>query len=254
MMVGQGDAPRRWLDVGAGHGHFCLAAREVWPQTELHGLDLSEGVEIGARRGWIDVGIRGLFPDKARELRARYDVVSMSHYLEHTRDPEAEVRAATVALGPGGHLLVEIPDPESRLRHVLRSFWIPWFQPQHQHFLRAAALDAMLRRNGFEPVLWHRGQAHQRVDFVLGALLLLARIAGPRPDLPWRARRGVAGRAWYAFAWTLGFPAIAAAYAFDRMAGPLCSREGWSNTLRVLARKVAEPGAGRAPAAKGELP
>ena len=25
--------PRDWLDVGTGHGHFCLQARESWPNT-----------------------------------------------------------------------------------------------------------------------------------------------------------------------------------------------------------------------------
>src|SRR5437763_9307414 len=25
--------PRAWLDVGAGHGHFCRLAREIWPDT-----------------------------------------------------------------------------------------------------------------------------------------------------------------------------------------------------------------------------
>ena len=82
-------APSRtaWLDVGTGHGHFCLAARQRWPEVRFDGLDLSESVNEADRRGWVDTAYRGLFPELAGGLPAAYDVVSMHHYLEHTRDP-----------------------------------------------------------------------------------------------------------------------------------------------------------------------
>ena len=41
-MLRPAGTPRRWLDVGTGHGHFCLMAREVWPDTTFDGLDMSE--------------------------------------------------------------------------------------------------------------------------------------------------------------------------------------------------------------------
>ena len=46
----------------------------------------------------------------------RYDVVSMSHYLEHTLDPRAEIAAAARAPAEGGLLFIEVPDPECRAR------------------------------------------------------------------------------------------------------------------------------------------
>ncbi|MGH4009264.1 MAG: methyltransferase domain-containing protein, partial [Pseudonocardiaceae bacterium] len=76
--------PRAWLDVGAGHGHFCRLAREVWPDAEFDGLDQSVSVEEAQHRGWIDHGYRGEFVALAGELAGQYDVVSMHHYLEHT--------------------------------------------------------------------------------------------------------------------------------------------------------------------------
>ncbi|MEL7209221.1 MAG: methyltransferase domain-containing protein, partial [Actinomycetota bacterium] len=105
--------PENWLDVGAGHGHFCLVARDTWPDTAFDGLDLSDSIEEAERRGWVDQGHRGQFVDAAASLSDRYDVVSMHHYLEHTREPLEELDAASTALRPGGHLLIELPDPES---------------------------------------------------------------------------------------------------------------------------------------------
>ena len=79
--------PNRWLDVGTGHGHFCLIAKGRWPGASFHGLDMTDSVEIAERRGWIETGHRGLFPEVAPGLADQYDVVSMHHYLEHTREP-----------------------------------------------------------------------------------------------------------------------------------------------------------------------
>src|SRR5262249_22966704 len=104
--------PSYWLDVGAGHGHFCCVARQVWPHTTFDGLDFSESIEEAVRRRWVTRGYRGLFPSLAPALEDAYDVVSMGQYLEHTRDPEAELVAARQVLTSDGYLLIEVPDPE----------------------------------------------------------------------------------------------------------------------------------------------
>jgi len=241
VVAAAGATPRRWLDVGAGHGHFCCLARELLPGTRFDGLDLSESVDEGVRRRWLDRAIRGLFPEVApglAEAGERYDVVSMSHYLEHTRDPRAEIDAAARVLRKGGLLLVEVPDPESRLGRLLGRGWLPWFQPQHQHLLSARNLERLLLERGFEPLDWRRGQAHQPNDFTFLALLSV-HCAVPFVDFPWRPPAGRAMRAWRAIAWSAAPPLIGAAWLLDHALAPLLRREGWANTYRVLARRVA---------------
>jgi SAM-dependent methyltransferase len=227
--------PARWLDVGAGHGHFCNVARDVWPTTRFDGLDLSASIDEAARRRWIDTAYKGLFPDLAESLTARYDVVSMGHYLEHTTDPVAEIDAAHRTLVPGGHLLIEVPDPQSLLGRLLGRFWIPWFQPQHLHLLSRANLERVLVARGFQPVAWARRGAHQRVDFVFAVLLGLGRLA-PQADLPWRQPSRIA-TAWRATIFALGAPLLALGRGLDVLLAPLVSRT-MSNTYRVLARKL----------------
>jgi SAM-dependent methyltransferase len=228
--------PRRWLDVGGGHGHFCSAARDIWPDTRFDGLDFGSSIEEGARRGWVDRAHSGLFPDLAPGLRGDYDVVSMSHYLEHTRDPRAEIAAAHTALSPGGHLLIEVPDPESRLGRILGRYWIPWFQPQHQHFLGVAHLERLLREQSFTPVVWHRREAHQKVDFFVAALLFLGRVA-PTARRPWRPSPAGWQRVLRAVVWSLGSPLLLLGQALDASLAPILRRPGSSNTYRVLARR-----------------
>jgi len=229
--------PSRWLDVGGGHGHFCMVAREEWPEAVFDAVDLSTNIEDAERRRWVAHGYRALFPDLAADLAGKYDVVSMSHYLEHTRDPRAEIQAAAKVVRTGGALLVELPDPESRLGAVIGGFWVPWFQPQHQHFLHIASLEKLLRENGFEPVVVHRGEAHRGVDFVL-AFAMLMNVVAPPQGRPWlKPAFAFAGLRNFVL-WVLAIPALVVARLVDLALTPLCRRPGWANAYRVVARRL----------------
>jgi SAM-dependent methyltransferase len=227
--------PARWLDVGGGHGHFSAFARDVWPACRFDGLDLSESIEEAEQRGWVDRAYRGLFPEVAPTLAGAYDVVSMSHYLEHTREPKEEIRAAHQALRPGGVLLIEVPDPASRMRFLLGRWWVPWFQPQHQHFLSLENLERLLESEGFSPFARHRGEAHLPLELLGAASMLLAHLA-PEP-FPWHPPSRWR-RARYAPVWILGAPLLLLGRLVDLALAPLLRRPGWSNAYRVLARKI----------------
>jgi hypothetical protein len=118
---------------------------------------------------------------------------------------------------------------------VLGKFWLPWFQPQHQHFLSVKNLGRLLEENGFEPLVWHRGSAHQPVDFWAGAYLLLSFIA-PKADVPWR-KRGALGQTLRTVVLTLGTPLMLAGRALDVTLARFVERSKVSNTYRVLAKK-----------------
>jgi ubiquinone/menaquinone biosynthesis C-methylase UbiE len=228
--------PKRWLDVGGGHGHFATSARAHWPETRFDGLDLSESIEEAARRGWVDTGHRGLFPDLAPGLAGNYDVVSMSHYLEHTRDPRAEVDAAKIALRDGGLLMIEIPDPECPLGKLFGRYWLPWFQPQHQHFVSYGNLKKILEERGFSLVKVHRSEAHIRVDFSAAVFLFLDHVA-PAPAAPWLPPRGGLSRALRMTVFLVGTPLILAGILLDNTVARLFVSATIGNAFRVLARK-----------------
>lgn len=225
--------PKRWLDVGTGHGHFCMAARSVWPDVQFDGLDLSESIEEAERRGWVDTAYRGQFPELADHLTG-YDVVSMSHYLEHTRDPEAEITAAARVLPEDGHLFIEVPDPDSRLKHLLGRFWIPYLQPQHQHLLSVKNLDAHLRRHGFKPVLWR--EAHRPVDWLMCSIMWLNHLAGIT-NQPWRPRPTVLSSVRRDLVWLFLGWLVPVAWGLDMLTNRAMRRVGWSNAYRVLAQR-----------------
>jgi len=228
--------PRRWLDVGCGHGHMFSHVRTEMSSTRLEGLDLGDGVEIAAARGWLDEAHRGLFPECANDLKGRYDLVSMCHYLEHTVDLRTELTAAHLVLEPGGHLLIEVPDPESLFARILGRWWMPWFQPQHLNFASTVHMAQLLRDAGFEPVEWHTGRAHQPNDCTL-SFYNIVRTWAPKLDVPWRPPATRLQRIQHTLVWIPGLLFVGLGGLIDRLLNPIGKRLHHTSQYRVVARK-----------------
>ena len=169
-------------------------------------------------------------------MAGEYDVVSMHHYLEHTRDPGAELDAAAVALVPGGLLSIEMPDPDSWLARPMGRWWGPYLQPQHLNMVTMANLEAMLAERGFTVIDRHRHEAHQACDFGFAAFMIANRL-GPPVDVPWRPRPTRWSRARRSVGFSVGMPVIGLGLVLDHLMAPFVPVLGASNAYRVLARR-----------------
>ncbi|MEU9188701.1 class I SAM-dependent methyltransferase [Streptomyces sp. NPDC048484] len=229
--------PESWLDVGTGHGHFPAAAKELFTYTSFDGLDPTPRVEKARAAGRVEEAHRGRLPDLAERLRARYDVVSMFHHLEHSPDPREELRAALAVLRPGGHLLVEVPDPDCAFGALLGKWWVSYCQPQHLHLMPLRNLLDELDALGCSVVSTDRREPHVPYDLT-GALALAIGNRLPGGDEPWRpgppsdfqrTLRTVLTRA--------ATPLLASAFVLDHALAPLLRRTRFSNAYRIIARK-----------------
>ena len=242
--------PRRMR--GAGHdarsggwtsapatAHFSLPPREVLAR---HGLRRAGHGRRRSRRprgaGWIAPGTVACSPTWPASLGA-YDVVSMHHYLEHTRDPRIELDALAAVVKPGGYAEIEMPDVFSAYGRLFRSWWVPWFPPQHQHFLPAANLLCALTERGFRTVSIERGDAHAPVDLTFALIFLTTRLA-PDPRLPWAPERtGTWAKRRHELAWSRLFPPTAKVVSKgDVLLKQLLRRLDQTNTYRIVARKA----------------
>ncbi len=229
--------PSDWIDIGAGHGHFCESARAFFPRTRFDGLDSSEGIDDAREAGRLRCAFRAPLQAMASALKGSYDVVSMYHYLEHTADPLDELLAARELLRPGGHLVIEVPDPASRLSRWLGRYWLPWLQPQHLHFIPHENLERRLEVLGFTIVATDSSTAHDPCDLVAAAWLALDDRL-PRRDAPWHASTpGRWSRALRTGVILAAMPGLALLNLADRfLVMPLASRQRLGNAYRVIAR------------------
>ena len=165
-----------------------------------------------------------------------YDAVTMHHYLEHTKDPRAELEAVGKVLDPGGHLMIEMPDASHPLTETLGRFWWQWAQPQHQHFIPIPNLVTALEEAGYEVLSVERGPVTLGGD-LFNALALFLQEKVRSPHLPWLPEPGLAHRLKRIAFFVAALPALAATKVVDAARDANLENDTPSNTFRVVARR-----------------
>jgi 2-polyprenyl-3-methyl-5-hydroxy-6-metoxy-1,4-benzoquinol methylase len=149
-------APRaKALDLGCGLGQVSalLAARA--PEWALHAADAyAQCLDTTAAR--VPLAGRHLLSEHEFELSALprdFDVVVLSHVLEHMLDPVGALRAVLGLLRPGGHLVLAVPNPVRpsvfwaalrRRDYVNRGHVVAWDRAHWKNFLeRILLLDVV---------------------------------------------------------------------------------------------------------------
>jgi SAM-dependent methyltransferase len=91
-------SPARVFELGAGYGYNLLAVKELYPAVMLFTDELDETVTLpeAINRAALSEGV--------------YDVVILSHVLEHFTDPKRLIRSALNALALGGIVVIEVPN------------------------------------------------------------------------------------------------------------------------------------------------
>jgi 2-polyprenyl-3-methyl-5-hydroxy-6-metoxy-1,4-benzoquinol methylase len=137
------------LDVGCGGGLFLGMLR----QRGFHvvGLDISSEA---ARMAWKQQSVPAVAGDLAASPIAPgcCAAVTMFHVLEHVPEPQHYLEDAHKLLRPNGRLIVQVPNAACWQFVLLGRAWNGVDAPRHLHLFRAADLEKMLERAGFEIV------------------------------------------------------------------------------------------------------
>jgi 2-polyprenyl-3-methyl-5-hydroxy-6-metoxy-1,4-benzoquinol methylase len=139
---------REVCDIGCGDGSLLL-------DMQQSGLRVT-GVEIdpAARRTAQSKGL-GVFEGTAEDLPdavrdRRFDLVVMSHVLEHCLEPQLSVTNAAGLLNDGGQLVIEVPNHQSFGAAMAGTAW-PWLDvPRHLNFFTARSLEQVCSQAGLE--------------------------------------------------------------------------------------------------------
>jgi 2-polyprenyl-3-methyl-5-hydroxy-6-metoxy-1,4-benzoquinol methylase len=138
----------RLLDIGFGDGAFLDIAKAIgW---EVTGIDPDSKVVDNALQRGLNVYQGGL------EVLAResgvFDVITMSHVIEHVHQPIEVLKECHRLLKRGGQLWVETPNIKSLGRLRFQHHWRGLETPRHLVLFNRLSLRQALERAGFTNV------------------------------------------------------------------------------------------------------
>ena len=123
--------PIRILDFGCGHGQFLGACRRRLPAAELVGFEMSPE-QCASVQAALEIPV---FCDQ-NKLHQRYsdgfDLITLWHVLEHTREPGRLIARLFESLRPGGRMILAVPNRSSLGMRVRREKWA-WCQAPYIH-------------------------------------------------------------------------------------------------------------------------
>src|ERR1700686_1500246 len=108
-------SPGSLVDIGCGGGTLLAAGILAGWRVEGVELDAETAEETRKRTGATIVVSSG---EEWLQGSGRFDLIVMSHWLEHIRDPRGAVLRARERLNPGGFLLLRLPNARSRVARL----------------------------------------------------------------------------------------------------------------------------------------
>lgn len=170
------------FEVGAGYGYNLLELAQRFPGIQMWTDEVSQAALTG-----MDNRIaHGNLADRT------YDIIIMSHVLEHFADPKALMAEVAAALNPGGVAIIEVPNDVDGIERLNGP------DEPHLTFFEQPTLRKLLEQSGLEVVTVEpAGPTFQRTGLkralrkgLRKALYLLPVVSGA---LTRRAAQSVAG-------------------------------------------------------------
>jgi trans-aconitate methyltransferase len=140
-----------FLELGCATGALASVTRERLTPKRFDGVEMSPAREI-AKSHMDNIYEEPLSVLVERgELHGSYDLILMSHVLEHLDDPAAEIRAMAKALATNGRIFIEVPNQSGHPRLPIDD------NRFHIHFFSPASLSRLLALEGFNVIAMRTG-------------------------------------------------------------------------------------------------
>lgn len=151
------DTSDRVLEIGAGGGWNLVAFRDAG--AKVIGYDYSPDlVALGRAHG---IPMEQGSTSEIVSARGSYNIIVLSHVLEHFLDPVAELRRIREVVEPGGRLYVGVPATDYPFQGLL--------QNAHTYYFTDATLRHYLGRAG-----WRAGKIVHEDPFSMHAVASLS--------------------------------------------------------------------------------
>lgn len=162
----------RLLDVGCGGGAFLRRMRKAGWAVAGTEPDAKAAVRLAAQEGFP---VYSSLEDLILEREQHFDVIVLSHVIEHLPDPIHTLTQLRSLLSADGRLLLTTPNALSLGSRIFGAFWRGLEPPRHFNVFSPNSLRQALERAGF-----HTARMNTDVRLARGIWYLsyLARIGG----------------------------------------------------------------------------
>jgi len=143
------DSRGKLLDVGCGDGEFLsLAENAGW---QCFGIEPdAAAASVATARGASVIGSH--LEDLDDQFDGHFDVITLSHVIEHVHDPIDFCRRCWRMLKHGGFLWIETPNIDSVGYEIYSRSWRGLEPPRHLVLFAAKSLGMCLAHAGFRDV------------------------------------------------------------------------------------------------------
>lgn len=151
-LAGKVPADARVLDAGCATGALLgFLKREGF--TDIVGLDPSPIATATAARTYGTPTVTGSFLTPPSDI-GEFDLVVLSHVLEHIADVQGAIRGMWQLTRPGGHVYLEVPDAERYVDYLVAPYHD--FNTEHINHFSIGTLRLAMERAGFTTELVER--------------------------------------------------------------------------------------------------
>ena len=148
----------RLLDVGCGNGEFVARARDMgW---DAHGVDPDPAAVAAAQSRGLPITHGTLADMSAPDDSDAWDVITLSHSIEHVTNPKVVLSQVLTMLRPGGYVWMAWPNPQSVGRFYCGRYWESFDPPRHLCLYSRRAIRAFLVEAGYESIKFLRRGSH----------------------------------------------------------------------------------------------
>jgi SAM-dependent methyltransferase len=134
------------LEIGCATGELARSTRSQLPVSRYEAIELSPAAK--AARVHVDRIYAEPLPSllASGAIAGPFDIVLMSHVLEHLKSPGDEIEAIASVMTPDGALFIEVPNGSGNRRLPMDD------NRSHLHFFSVTSLSQLLAAKGLDTV------------------------------------------------------------------------------------------------------
>lgn len=145
------------LEVGAGRAWMCRSAKRHNQSARTTAQDIS--AEASSECDWVDNFLVGDLDDQRIDSHGPYNVISITHVIEHLTDPVVTIKRCKALLADGGVIFVTAPHRPLGWKEGSQDIerWKTYSYnhiPAHIQYFSRASMELLAGKAGCKLVYW----------------------------------------------------------------------------------------------------